>query len=261
MSEIGRKLAVLSNKRKFFGSTPAKLLVLVCALLSLSPAFALKKTAWKLVQREKSAGINDIWIGADAVKIVDKNRGFTVVSTAPDWDVSFFRPDEKVLCRLTRQQYYNKNAYKVKHGMTPSRVLGMVKVGALTAPLYYGPYHNDVIKRFEGVPVQVEDLLSCFYKASAVDGIVLKSISNYVRRKLASASAFMPVDLNPTGVTRETISLKEIPYSEADFKIPSGFRTVSDLNKIMTGAVKRKEAESIFLEMGVGDELGKPKGK
>ncbi len=214
-----------------------------------------------MVQREKSSGINDIYFCSTAVKIVDKNRGYTIVSKAPDWDVIFFRADDKLLCRLTRQQYYNKNAYTVKHGMTPSRVLAMVKVGTLTAPLYCGPYHNDVIKRFDGIPVQVEDLLSCYYKASAVDGIMLRSISNYVPRKSTSASAFLPADLNPTGVTRETISLKEISYNEADYKIPSGFRAVSDLNKIMTGAVKRKEAESIFLEMGIGDELGKPKGK
>lgn len=214
-----------------------------------------------MVQREKSAGINDFYFCSKGVKIVDKNRGYTIVSKAPDWDVYFFRADDKLLCRLTRQQYYNKNAYTVKHGMTPPRVLGSVKVGALTAPLYYGPYHNDVIKRFDGIPVQVEDLLSCYYKASAIDGIMLRSISNYVARKSASASAFLPVDLNPTGVIRETISLEEIPYNEADFKIPSGFRTVSDLNKIMTGAVKRKEAESIFLDMGVGDDLGKSKGK
>lgn len=239
----------------------SRLLIFVCAFLSQYPALAANKTAWKMVQREKSAGINEILFCSNAVKIVDKNRGFTIVSTAPDWNVALFRRDDNLLCRLSRQQFYNKYAYKVKHGMTPSRVLGMVKVGTLSAPMYYGPFHNDVIKRFDGVPVQVEDLLSCYYKASAVDGIVLKSVSNYIQRKQTNASAFMPADLNPTGVIRETISLKEIPYTDADFKIPGGFRPVSDLNQIMTGAVKRKEAESIFLEMGVGDELGKRKGK
>lgn len=238
-----------------------KKLIFVCAFLALLPAFAANKTVWKMVQREKSAGINEILFCSNGVKIVDKNRGFTIVSTAPNWDVYFFRTDDKTLCRLTRQQYYNKNAFKVKHGMTPARVLGMVKIGSFTVPMYYVLYHNDAVKRFDGVPIQVEDLISCYYKATAVDGIVLKSVSNYVQHKPKSASAFMPADLNPTGVIRETISLKEVPYNDADFKIPTGFRTVFDLNQIMTGALKRKEAESIFLEMGVGDELGKRKGK
>ena len=165
MSEIERQPAVLLTMRKILGTAPSKLLTFICAFLAMSSAFAENKTEWKMVQREKSAGINDFYFCSTGVKIVDKNRGYTIVSKAPDWDVYFFRSDDKLLCRLARQQYYNKNAYIVKHGMTPPRVLGSVKVGALTAPLYYGPYHNDVIKRFDGIPAQVEDLLSCYYKA------------------------------------------------------------------------------------------------
>ncbi len=246
---------------KVLGTKPLKMLIFICAFLALLPAFAANKTAWKMVQREKSAGIIEILFCSNGVKIVDKNRGFTIVSTAPSWDVYFFRADDKTLCRLTRQQYYNKNAFKSKRGGTPSRILGMVKIGSFAVPMYYDPYHNDAVKRFEGVPVQVEDLISCYYKANAVDGIVLKSVSNFVQQKPTSASAFLPADLNPTGVVRETISLKEVPCTDTDFKIPSGFRAVSELNQIITGALKRKEAESIFLEMGVGDELGKRKGK
>lgn len=257
----GKETAVLFITRKTPGTAPVKLLACACAFLWMSPALAEKKTEWMMVQRDKSLGINDFYFCSTGAKIVDKNRGFIIVSKAPDWDIYFFRSDDKTLCRLTRQQYYNKNAYTSKHGMTPSRILAMVKIGPVTAPLFNGPYHNDVIKRFDGVPVQVEDLFACFHKSSAVDGIVLKSISNHVAHKPISAAQFMPADLDPTGVTRETVSLKEIPYNQSDFKIPSGFRIVSDLNKILTGAVKRQEAESIFLEMGVGDELGKPKGK
>ncbi len=212
-------------------------------------------------QREYSAGIITVFFCSTAVKILNPSRGFSIVSKAPDWDVYAIRDDDKVTCRLTKQQYYNKNAYKVKHGHTDSKVLKTYKIGPVTAPLCYGLYHNDVIKRFEGIPIEVEDLISCFYKATCVDGIYLRSISNSVPSAKKDSSVFLSADLNRTGVTLETISLAEVDYKESDFAIPKNYRQVFDIGQILTGKSKRKEAESIFLDMGVGDDLGKTKTK
>lgn len=203
-------------------------------------------------------GIQTFYFCPNAIKIVDAGRGFSILSKAPDWDVYAFRNDDKTICRLTRQQYYNKLAFKVKHGHTEGKVRQTFKVGPVTAPLFYGPYHNDVIKRFDGIPIEVEDMISCFYKANSVDGIVLRSISNSVpNAKTRDSSVFMSIDLTHTGVLRETMSLTQVPYKESDFAIPAQYRVLKDMSLITTGKSKRREAESIFLDMGVGDDLGK----
>lgn len=236
-------------------------LFVCCASLSTIAAAPAKKTQWQMKQREFSAGVLTIYFCPTAVKILDQRRGFSIVSKAPDWDVYAIRDDDKSICHMTRQQYYNKNAFKVKHGHTESKVLKTYKIGPVTAPLYYGLYHNDVIKRFDGVPTQVEDLIACFYKATCVDGINLRSISNSVPSKKRDSSVFLSIDLNRTGVTLETMSLEQVPFRETDFEIPANYRQVKDIGQILTGKSKRKEAESIFLDMGVGDDLGKAKTK
>lgn len=220
-----------------------------------------ERKEWQLKQRECSVGIINIFFCPTAVKILDPRRGFSIVSKAPDWDVYASRDDDKTTCHLTRQQYYNKGTFKLKHGHGESKILKTYKIGPVTAPLYQGLYHNDVIKRFEGIPIEVEDLISCFYKASCVDGIYLRSISNSVPSAKRDSSVFLSIDLNKTGVTLETISLAQVDYKESDFAIPAKYRQVADIGQILTGRSKRKEAESIFLEMGVGDDLGKTKTK
>lgn len=241
-------------KCNFLNARYALLLSLVVGVVN--PALAAKGTAWKMVQKEKSLGVQTIHFSSTGVKIADKARGFTVVSTAPDWNVIAYRDDDKVFCKLTKNQYYGQQAFKVKHGHSLGKVLKNYTFGPVTAPMYYGPYHNDVIKRFDGVPVEVEDLISSFYKGNSIDGIILRSVSNAMSRTKTDSSVFMPVDMNPTGVLRETLSLTSVPYNASDFKVPSGMRQVHDMKQVTTGKSKRKEAESIFLEMGVGDELG-----
>ncbi len=237
------------------------LFVLAAATVLSNPVIAAEVPAWKMVQKEKSLGVQAINFCPKAVKIVDKARGFTLVSSAPDWDVILYRSDDKVFCRLTKNQYYGQQAFKVKHGHTPGKVLKTYTFGPVTAPMYYGPYHNDVIKRFDNVPIEVEDLISAFYKSNSIDGILLRSVSNSMSRSKTDSSVFMPVDMNPTGVLRETLSLSQVAYNPSDFKVPTGYRKVNTIKEIATGKSKRKEAESIFLEMGIGDDLGKEKSK
>ncbi len=241
--------------------TAKYVLLILGALLFVSPAFAEKIKEWQMLQKEKSMGTHTFFFCPNAIKIIDKGRGFTIVSKAPDWSIDAFRDDDKTICHLTRRQFYNKYAFKIKHGHTKTAVLKIYKFGPYAAPMYYGQYHNDVIKRFDGVPIEVEDLISSFYKSSCVDGIVLRSVSNSIPRTKTDPSAFMAIDMNPTGVIRETLKLAEVPYTDSYFKIPANYRKVSDIGQIMTGKTQRKEAESIFLDMGIGDELGKPKAK
>lgn len=238
-----------------------RIFLLTAALVLSVPALAARETAWKMVQKEKSLGVQTINFCSTGVKIADRARGFTVVSTAPDWNVIVYRDDDKVFCKLTKDQYYGQQAFKVKHGHSPGKVLKNYTFGPVTAPMYYSPYHNDVIKRFDGVPIEVEDLISSFYKGNSTDGIILRSVSNSLSRSKTDSSVFMPVDMNPTGVLRETLVLMSVPYNASDFKIPPGLRQVHDMKQVTTGKSKRKEAESIFLEMGVGHELGMEKRK
>lgn len=214
-----------------------------------------------MVQKEKWLGTQTINFCPTAVKIVNKSRGFSILSKAPDWDVILYRDDDKIFCRMKRQHYYNSVAFKVSHGHTPGKILKTYTIGPITAPMRYTPYHNDVIKRFDGVPVEVEDMLSSYFRGNCVDGIVLRSVSNAMRKSHKDSSVFMPIDLDAIVVLRETLSLSRVPYNPADFLMPVNLRKVGDLKQVTTGKAKRQEAESIFLEMGIGDDLGKEKSK
>lgn len=231
---------------------------------SETAVIAMSKTQWHLQLRDQSTGIHDFYFCPSAIKILDKARGYSIISSAPDWDVVLFRTDDKVLCRQTRSQYYYNMGFKQKTSFKPPIVLSTQKIGPVTAPLIYGPYHNDAIKQFKDIPKQVDDLISCYFKMGCVPGIRLRVVSNKVpdRSKTSlGAEVFLSAAAEPSGVTLETLTLAEGPYEESTFKIPSGFQLVKDTKHIKTGMAKRKEAEAIFLDMGVGDELGKSKRK
>ncbi|HNB22360.1 MAG TPA: hypothetical protein PKZ32_08080 [Candidatus Melainabacteria bacterium] len=236
--------------------THIRLFLIACFFFHSTAASAASETAWKMVQKEKWLGTQTINFASNGVKIVNAGRGFSIVSKAPDWDVVLYREDDKIFCRLKRQQYYNSVAFRVSHGHTPGKVLKIYTIGPVTAPMHYTPYHNDVIKRFENVPVEVEDMLSSYFRANCVDGIVLRSVSNSIGKSKADASVFMPIDMGGIAVLRETLSLNKVAYNPLDFQVPKNLRPVNDIKQITTGKAKRKEAESIFLDMGVGDELG-----
>jgi len=261
---------VARNSKKF--STPnceplgaVVLGMVACTLVSVTQCLALNpKTQWHLQLRDQSTGIHDFYFCPSAIKIFDKARGYSIVSTAPDWDVVLFRTDDKVFCRQTRSQYYYNTGFKQKTTFSAPIVLATQKIGPVTAPLIYGPFHNDAIKKFPGIPTQVNDLISRYFKMTCVPGIRLRVVSNKVpdRSKTSlGAEVFLSAAAEPSGVTLETMTLSEQPFDEDAFKIPSGFKTIKDTKQIKTGLAKRKEAEAIFLDMGVGDELGKARRK
>ena len=252
-------------RQRVFPCTTA-LLPFTLLIVSGTEVFAVSpnKTQWHLQLRDQTTGIHDFYFCPSSVKILDKARGYSIVSSAPDWDVVLFRPDDKVYCKQTRSQYYYNMGFKPKTTFSPPIILTTQKIGPVTAPLIYGPYHNDAIKKFKDISAQVDDLISCYFKMGCVPGIRLQCVSNKVpdRSKTSlGAQVFLSAAEDPSGVTLETMSLSEMPYDASTFKLPAGLRAEKDTKHIKTGLAKRKEAEAIFLDMGVGDELGKAKRK
>ncbi|MBA3855901.1 MAG: hypothetical protein C0507_03230 [Cyanobacteria bacterium PR.3.49] len=227
-----------------------------------APAYAASTKEWQFEQKHHHSGYHKFYIAPKAVKIVNTNLGYQLVSKAPDWNVSIFRNDDKVICTLTRNQYYKQQAVHPDNlRINKFPVVGKEELLGTKTTVYRGPHHDDWVATFKDVPVEVYDLITAYYKTPPVDGVVLKSYKPPVKGPKKTKLASMWLDEHESGTRLTASKLKELPYNAADFAIPKDFRKVMDVKAVTTSIEGRREAESIIEQMGVGEALGNSRGK
>jgi hypothetical protein len=231
---------------------------ILCDLCLQPAAFGANGSEWRMTQKHHMNGISQVYFTGNAIKIVG-NRGAHYVSKAPDWDVNVFRLDDKAICHLTRQQFYKKANFHLRR--RELQFAGTGSVCSRKTNLFRDEHRTYWVAKFPGVSLDIAKLLSAYYKSQAVDGMLLKSFSSNRELPAEKERAFKLLNDRSTGVTLETLNLRAIPYNPSDFNVPTGFRTVSDLRQVLLSSKDRNDAESIFLDMGVGDELGKREPK
>lgn len=211
-------------------------------------------------QRHFGSGVHDFCFTRDAVKITNKALNYFIVSKAPDWDVVAFRTDDKVLCRLKRDEFYRMQKFNPQFQPRKAfTLIGEDQIGPVKTLVYRSPFHDDWIAQFKDVPKEVEFLICAYHKSKRMDGIVLRQVkqASSVGKKSVLKSIY--VDEDQAGVRLSTQNLRSRPYKASDFSIPSGYRNVASLDTVRTSIDRRNEADSIFSQLGLGEKLGSGK--
>lgn len=234
-----------------------------CAYAAETVSRTAKRTEWLIEQHHHKTGFHQLRFASDAVKITNKNFGYYLISKAPDWSVYACRDDDKVVCKLSRQAYFAEQHFTPRHDrVSVNPLVGEELVGRIKTKVYRGPYHNDWVAVFKGIPGEVDELIAAFYRTQLIKGVVLKSVrttSKAAAKHRGPLSLYM--DGPSTSSRLETLSAKEIPYNSADFNVPSNLRKTSSVSTIITSTDGRKEADSIIEQMGLGEKLGKQGNK
>lgn len=255
---VARRAVILKTVHiRILASTLPAYVFLFCL-----PAFAEKSTQWVMEQRHHQSGYSKFHFTANAIKIYSKNFGFYLVSKAPDWNVHAFRPDDKTAITMTRKQFFDQQHFGIhKPPINAGAPIATDTIFSMKAKEYRSIYHDDWVAQFNGIPRPVWDLISAHYRSQRVDGIILKSVKNDKSKPKKSVLKSIWDDEPESGARLETLSLKEIPFKKSDFEVPQGYRKVTDLRQVLTSNESRREADSIIMQMGLGEKLGNEKGK
>lgn len=225
-------------------------------------AVADSKTEWLLEQRHHVSGFHVFKFTPTSVAVRSKQIGWHIVSQAPDWGVTAYRLDDKVKYMLSRKGFYrNRGFYPKRNRMTKYTFIGTNIVGPLRVNVYSGPTQEVWVARIPGIPEEVEGFIIAYHEARPVYGLPLKGMTYPVNGPERKDTSIFSMNHSGAEVTVETLTLKKIPYNAADFAVPKGLREVAGMEEVMASKSKRKDAEMVLEEMGVGEALGSSRKK
>lgn len=216
-----------------------------------------KKTVWVIDQYHHSTGQHQISFTPDAVKICNNNFGYKLLAKAPVWDVCVYRDDDKIMCKLSRRAYYGEQGFDPKRPkINTNPIIANQDVCKIKTKVYRGPHHDDWVAHFPGVPHDVEDMITAFFKSQEVDGVVLRSVRSKKQKANKTDLLSFYVDEQKAGTRLDTLNIRSVPYKASDFEIPANLRKTANIRAVTTSASGRQEAESIIEQMGLGEKLG-----
>jgi len=117
-------------------------------------------------------------------------------------------------------------------------------------------YSTVSVARFPGIPNQACEFLNKWLKQPVVGFLVLKSVpAKQIGRSKVNALMINVDSKAANGV--ETTSVQMVPYNEALFVVPQGYRTVKRLEDTYYSSKRKRDLESIVDDLGVGVDLFK----
>lgn len=227
------------------------LTILVFAL----PSYCAQKREWRLEQINRMRGKTTVYFTLDRVKVVtSSNRA--IVAGAPDWKVHTFRTDDKVISHVSPEQFFESLRSQGQRFSKDFRPIASEQVFGVKAEIYKRNGETLAVWHLPGVAQEVLDVIAKYYKEQRLDGVLLSAAmpQKKVNAPIRVLASFED-SVGSKGVS--LVSLKEVPYKAADFAVPSGYRIVPNDLGISFSSEKKKEAELLLQDIGVGIELGK----
>ncbi len=248
------------------GKARQSLLILFWVLASLvfaQTARAEKVAEWRLEQKHYLSGDHVIFLTPISIRVFNKQIGFQIVSKAPDWKVYAFRDDDKVMREMTRPEFYENQEYHPVNFDTANRKwtkIGTQSVGGTKVDVFRFGVDEKWLGHLPGISRAAHDLILAYYKLKPSDGLLMKYSTDGANAQEKGRS-FLASEYKGRLIVVETLRIKEVPYNAADFKVPTGYKKIVATEQIMTSASRRKEADNVFEELGLGEKLGTKKSK
>ncbi|MBA3855905.1 MAG: hypothetical protein C0507_03250 [Cyanobacteria bacterium PR.3.49] len=189
-----------------------------------------------------------------ALKLISKAQGYKVVAKAPTWEVIGYRDDDKVLCRMSMDEFIRHSGPRSGRLPDSFKVVGERKIGPLKVKEYRQGAHEVWLAAESKIPQAVYDILSAYNKCGLLSSIIIRVVSEDevesvklgVRKK----------EMQPV-IMIDTKNAEMVPYKDSDYELPRGYREVFGWEKFMVSTKSRDSAFEIFSEMGLGEKFGK----
>lgn len=208
----------------------------------------------RLRQNQFQRGEQIVYLCPKALKIINKAQDYQVVARAPNWEVIAFRDDDKVLCRMSMNEFLRHSGSK--NGRLPEsfKQVGERRLGPLKVK-EYRQGTDEVWLADEGkIPQPVYDICSAYNKCGRLSSIIIKVVSDEEVDSVRWGARQAGVK---SVVMIETKQAEMVPYKDSDYAIPRGYREVFSWEKFIVSSKNRDSAFEIFTEMGLGEKFGK----
>lgn len=221
------------------------------SLMCAAPASA--GSGWTLRQDE-----DDFEIQPTAVKVVNKRFGFELISKAPDWNVTCYRKDAKVMWQAPLNRFNNLMLYRPLVDASRTNPILAKRVGPVIyrghkciayqtgSSMLYGsteikaaPQAAEFVCRYLYTPTIREVPVFYVKPHPAVE----------INRRERGWFETNRYDL-PHGRSVITESIVAKNFADDEFSVPRGFRRVADIKEVSVSKGTRKQFESMLKDVG-----------
>jgi hypothetical protein len=220
------------------------IVVLATFLPVICPAYA-KEQGWLLEQTSEISGKQEILWKTDAVRVSFEKNGLIMITKAPDWKVDIFSPYTKRYCQYTFEQFKNKfcqekQRHKANHvvlkGKKTQTIIGL----RVTQYLMAKAKKSGVVDWSDSSELWVTKQLTMPQKVSEVFAEMAS-----LPKGLGVPLRVLRIRNNGLTVrTINTLALHKTAINDSSFKMPTGYKRVSD----ELGVMLEEDAEGLIAE-------------
>ena len=235
------------------------LFVATLLLLTALPSHCAAQTMVVLEQKHRIYGRATVYLAADAVKVVSRDRDIEFLACAPKWDVLLYKPDRKVIHHFFFKQWSVNGIKTALNGLEDNDKYLTMEATVEPTERYAGvtaqvlSFNNKPRARAKigdyftatTLPVSADAcrVLCAIWDTRANCGVplrfrVMKTI-NFTASNYGSQNDYKLVN------SLETHKIEFVPYNAKLFIAPAGYREVQD-GEIFIGHQDMKDLQEVL---------------
>ena len=261
-------------KNNFAFVLRAVLSVAACLFFRADTVFGAgtNKDGWVIEQDHRDLGHNTIYVTHDAVKIVNKNLGVTVLTAPPYRTIAVYRPEDHIIFNGKPEQFKGTGFFQNLIGARPTAYPELKLYGEEDR---YG-LHIKKFQAFRTTPAEIWTISNISLAPPVLDLIhnwyyIANPLFPY--RKISYVENNLPKNRNVwltdnmnaayrgKTVFLDTRSAKKMNFTAKDFAYPTGYKVVNNMSEAFVSVKKTSNITSLMEDMGIGEELGLKKEK
>ena len=244
-------------------------LILLFGIIGTAYGAAPDTNGWLLTQRHKQLGVNYVYLTHDAIKIVNKTLGLTIVLGPPFKNIAIFRPADHVIFNSKPEDFQKTSFLPAIIATKPYRYQQLIKFGEEDFHgLHVKKFHSrknegDQIWAISNIDLS-PSILGVIHTYYQIDNplVPFRKINNFGENKSDHLNLWMSVSLNEgyQGKTTflDTVEAKKMKFAAKEFAYPVGFRNLDNAGEAFVSPKGASDLGSIITDLHLGEDLGKP---
>jgi hypothetical protein len=230
------------------------------------PVFA-AESEWCFDQSHIQIGSQKILIAKDAIKIMNRTAGYTVLTKGPKWIVAVFRDDERLIYSVPIESFkraafgFAYSDYNYADGQ-PFFTKGIEHEKDLVLEKTQGKDKRQTLWLVKNLPIgpQAAKVIRIFY-ALPVEGLPYRYTNDYGDRKQGATKTWLGGGLtNPfEGVNTviHTSNIRKYNYNASDFEYPVGYKQLPTASGLTLSSKQKGQFNNLLEDMDIGVKFKK----
>ena len=239
--------------------------LVLSALTSVPIAHGAPSSEWVMKQNLAGGGPQTIYLSENAVRVVNDMNGHEILCKAPLWTVYWYRPADKVVHSSSLEEafrIYNFSPALCEARAANYKQLGDGRIDGVVVRKYGDSADGIWLAKDMNVSPKASQLLMACYGLKLGSGVVIRSWYPNRLKSRVNARADQwgtAVDIEGDVIKYLTTqSIKQVPFSANDFRVPTNFKTVP-WKDIFHSKTQTKAWESLLDDMKVGEKFDSTK--